>query len=807
MPLKSSIRLSRFARAVAVFLALLGAGSLTPAQAKVKLVVWGLQTSDETKGLDAQVAEFERRHPDIDVSLLSMGAGGMDPQKLMTSIAGNVPPDVINQDRFTIGDWASRDTFTPLNDLLKTDPGPIRQEDYYNSCWQEAVYKGKVYAIPSGTDDRALYYNKKLFREAGLDPNKPPRTWEELERDAIKLTKKTPDGFYKSIGFIPNYGNSWLYLYSWQNGGDFMDSTGRICTLANPRTEGALDYMVKVYDDLGGAEKVNAFQAGFQGDALDPFFIDKVAMKIDGNWVLNNIARYAPDLDFGVVPAPVPAARLAGKPPFKGKPPYITWSGGFSLAIPRGARHTKEAWEFIKWMNTPESWLIADRAQKAYNLSKGRPYVPDLSANKKINAAVFAELAPRNPKLRDGLKLFLDMMPLARFRPVTFVGQRLWDEHARAFEQATRHKKSSHEALLDGQRVVQQELDKVYNRDKYPLLPWTAPVIVVSLGILALLITIFIQFKRQGPIGRMARREALAGYLFASPWIFGFLVFTLGPILVSAVLSFCDYDVLHPARYVGLQNYRWMVSSTDDWPIVLKSMQNVAYLSLVSIPLTMAVGLAIAILLNAKVKGMNWYRTVYYLPSIVPVVASALLWIWILNPEYGLINDAFRATLGSWFGLEAPKWLASEAWSKPSLILVGLWGAGSGMILWLAGLQGVPQALYEAAQLDGANAWKQFLNVTLPMISPYILFNLIIGTIGVLQMFDQVYIMTGTPYGGPADSTMVPVPLLFRNGFQYFKMGYASALAWFLFAFILALSLFQLASSKYWVHYEAEKGK
>jgi multiple sugar transport system permease protein len=265
--------------------------------------------------------------------------------------------------------------------------------------------------------------------------------------------------------------------------------------------------------------------------------------------------------------------------------------------------------------------------------------------------------------------------------------------------------------------------------------------------------------------------------------------------------------VLHPARWVGIQNYHWLTSPTDDWPIVSKSIYNVAYLALVSIPLTMAVGLAIAMLLNAKVKGMNWYRTVYYLPSIVPVVAGAVLWIWILNPEYGLINAAWRSTLGAWFGVEAPKWLTSEIWSKPALILLSLWGAGSGMILWLAGLQGVPQALYEAAQLDGANAWQQFRNVTLPMISPYIFFNLIIGTIGVLQMFDQVYIMTGDPYGGPADSTMVPVPLLFKNGFQYFKMGYASALAWMLFGIILILSLIQLRLSNRWVHYEAEKGK
>ncbi len=786
-----------------LLLALLGFAA--PSHAKTRLVVWGLQSSEETKGLDAQVAEFERRNPDIDVSLLSMGAGGMDPQKLMTSIAGNVPPDVINQDRFTIGDWASRDTFRALDDLLRANPGPIRPQDYYRACWQEAVYKGHVYAIPSGTDDRALFYNKTLFREAGLDPNRPPRTWEELAADAVKLTQKNPDGSFRSIGFIPNYGNSWLYLYSWQNGGEFMDPTGRVCTLANPRTESALAFMTRVYDSLGGVEKVNAYQAGFQGNELDPFLTNKIAMKVDGSWVLSNIARYAPDLNFAVAPAPVPAARLAGKPPFKGQDPYITWAGGFSLAIPRGAHHIQEAWRFIQWMNTVESNLIASAAQRRYNFSKGRPYVPSLSANQKINAAVFAQFAPKSQALRDSLKLFIDMMPSAKFRPVTFVGQRLWDEHVRAFEQATRHKKTPHEALVDGQRVVQKELNKVYERGNNPLLPaWALPS-AVALGFALLAGFILIAFRREGKMGRLAKKEALAGYMFALPWIAGFLIFTLGPILVSAVLSFCDYDVLHAPRFVGTQNYQYLVSPADDWPIVAKSLWNTLYLAAFRLPLGIALGLAIAMLLNAKVKGMTWYRTVYYLPSIVPLVAGAILWVWILNPEYGLINAAWRLTLQPWLGIEAPKWLASEVWSKPSLILLGLWGAGGGMILWLAGLQGVPQSLYEAAQLDGANAWSQFRNVTLPMISPYIFFNLIIGTIGVVQAFEEVYIMTGDPYGGPADSTMMPVPLLFRNGFQYFKMGFASSLAWLLFGIILVLSLVQLRFSSRWVHYEGDK--
>jgi multiple sugar transport system permease protein len=178
--------------------------------------------------------------------------------------------------------------------------------------------------------------------------------------------------------------------------------------------------------------------------------------------------------------------------------------------------------------------------------------------------------------------------------------------------------------------------------------------------------------------------------------------------------------------------------------------------------------------------------------------------MWVLNAGYGIINAAWKSTLTHWFGLAPPGWLSSEVWSKPALILMGLWGAGGGMILWLAGLQGIPQHLYEAAELDGANRWQKFRHLTLPMLTPYMFFSLIMDTIGALQTFDQVYVMTK---GGPVDSTLTPVLYLFNNAFTYFKMGYASALAWILFAIILALTMAQLKLAPRWVHYESEKGK
>ena len=770
-------------------------------------------------------------HPEIEVSVLSMGAGGMNPQKLMTAIVGNVPPDVIHQDRFTIGDWAARDTFRSLDDFVARDrdkPRGVREEDYYAACWKEANYTDPVtgrkgiFAVPYGTDDRLLFYNKSLFKAGGIVDSKgeakPPQTWDELLADEQKLTKLNSDGTFDRIGFIPNYGNAWLYIYSWQNNGEFMTPNGRTCIMNDALNVEALDYMVKIYDALGGVGKVDAFQSGFQGNELDPFLTGKVAMKIDGNWVLNSIARYGPDLDFGVVPAPVPADRLNHVGRFKDeKDTFVTWAGGFSFAIPRGSKHPNEAWEFIKWMTSPEAAVIDAGAQKAYNESKKRPFVPSISANRKTNAAVFAKFAPKTSNFKASLDLFVSMMDHARFRPVTFVGQRLWDEHVRAFDSATHHttqfpgmapREAAQKSMDAGTVVVQRELDKVFDKDRFPPLNPTVPLALIWISALVGIGLATWRLVSVLRLRRLAREEAVAGFVFIAPWLFGFIALTAGPILASIFLSFCDYDVLHPARWVGLNNYSELLGRDHEY--LQKAMTNVTYTAAIGIPLGMTTSLAVAMLLNAKVKGMAFYRTFFYLPSIVPVVASAVLWTWVLNgdPNRGLLNSAWKATIGVWFHIAPPGWFGSAEWSKPGLILQGLWGAGAGMILWLAGLQGISVALYEAADLDGASAWNKFRHVTLPMLSPYIFFNFIMGTIGALQEFDRVYVLSGGDASrpvGPVDSLLMPVIYLFKNAFQYFKMGYASAIAWILFIIILALTVVQLKLAPRWVHYEAEQ--
>lgn len=297
--------------------------------------------------------------------------------------------------------------------------------------------------------------------------------------------------------------------------------------------------------------------------------------------------------------------------------------------------------------------------------------------------------------------------------------------------------------------------------------------------------------------GTLRRREALDGVLFAAPAIIGLAVFILGPVVASLFFSMTEYNIVQPAAWAGLDNYVRMMSEELFWT----SLYNTAYYSILSVPLSLVFALAVAMLLNQKVKGQTIFRTIFYLPSLVSGVAVAIIWMWIFNPFYGLLNIALEQV-----GIIGPLWLQSAVWSKPALVIMHVWsGTGSAMIIFLAALQGVPEELYEAARIDGAGSWKKFRYVTLPMISPVTFFNLIMGVISGFQVFTQAYVMT---QGGPLNSTLFYVLYLYRHAFIYFEMGYASALSWVLLLITVAFTALIFRSSNAWVFYSGEmKGR
>lgn len=291
------------------------------------------------------------------------------------------------------------------------------------------------------------------------------------------------------------------------------------------------------------------------------------------------------------------------------------------------------------------------------------------------------------------------------------------------------------------------------------------------------------------------RRDQINGLLFAAPWLIGFTVFIAYPIAASLYYSFCSYDAIRSPRWIGIQNYRILFTQDE---LFWKSLWNTLYMAVFGLPLSLVAALAIALLLNQKLRGIAFYRTLYFLPSITPVVASSILWLWILNPQIGLVNVALH-NIGI---IHTPNWLSDPAWAKPALILMGLWSVGGGMVIYLASLQDVPTALMEAAALDGANKLQQFRHVTLPAISPVVLFNLIMGLIGTFQYFTQAYVMTN---GGPEDSTMFYALHMFNRAFLDFDMGYASAMAWTLFVITLLCAIIVFRTSARWVYYAGEQ--
>ncbi len=296
---------------------------------------------------------------------------------------------------------------------------------------------------------------------------------------------------------------------------------------------------------------------------------------------------------------------------------------------------------------------------------------------------------------------------------------------------------------------------------------------------------------------KLARREAIEGYLFISPWIFGFLVFIAGPLIASILLSFSRWDIVTPSKLIGIKNYGELFTKDE---LFRQSLKVTIIYTVFSVPLRLAFALFVAVFLNRKIRALSYFRTVIYMPEVVSGVALAIMWLWIFNPEFGVLNS-----LLSKIGIQGPAWIFSITWALPSFILMSIWKIGGTMVIYLAGLQGIPTQLYEAAEIDGANEWHKFWKVTLPMLSPVIFFTLIINMIGSFQIFAESFVMTK---GGPGNATLFYVLYLYRNAFEYFRMGYASALAWILFLVILVFTLLIFRSSAWWVYYEAEtKGR
>lgn len=746
----------------------------SPSRAHETIVFWYGATQDERAAYERMISDFERANPDVRVNAMLVPMGYIE-RKLILSVAGGVPPDVVRFYAHLGGELMSRGGLENLDKLVHRDKFDLK--NFYNVGLSQNTYSGKLYGIPWILSPNALFYNKKAFREAGLDPNKPPRTWAELERYALKLTKRDANGVLQRVGyadFLYNPNNFALYL--WQSGGELLAQDGLTPRFNDVKGIAALAWMKSFLErEAGGVKQLQTFAANFKGATQDPFGQGAVAMRIDSPFRIPDLKKYFPDLDYGVAPIPYnkeSAAEVVGN----------------SLVIPKGSKHIEAAWRFIKFASSKE---------QVSNVCKAGGRIPA-----RISAARSPEFYG-DPRMR----AFIDQIPNGRSIPIVPGWQEVADTLARNVEKALKGQMGVEFALNAAARSSGKILAKASeDMSKFPPLPWMS-IGAAAFVILALTCTgMALYVRKQTAHSAVERREAKQFYLFAAPWIVGFIVFTFGATMASLVISFSKWDALSPAYFVGLRNYADLFTADGRF---YKALGVTFYYAVFSIPLAIIGGLAVSVLLNQKVLGIRIFRTIYYLPVVISGVATSVLWQFIFNPSSGLLNRLLTLNIVpgiqngvfAWKPMWAnpPGWLLDPNWAMPAFIIMGVWGVGGAMIVYLAALQGVPEELYEAARIDGAGPWKSFRHVTLPLLTPAIFYQLVVGTMYALQMFTQAYIMTG---GGPEDSTLFYALYLFKNAFEWMKMGYASAMAWVLFIVVLIITLIHLKGASRWVYYE-----
>jgi ABC-type sugar transport system permease subunit/ABC-type glycerol-3-phosphate transport system substrate-binding protein len=743
------------------------AAPAAPAEGRVHVKYWEKWTGFEKEAMQALVDDFNRSQSRIWVDYLSVSAVN---QKTLVATAGGNPPDLAGVWAQDVFDFADKEALTPLDEWAQGTA--LSRERFLPVYWDLGVYRGRLFGAVSVPALNALHWNKRMFREAGLDPERPPRTLAELDDFAQKLTRQQ-GGRIVQIGFLPSDPPWWPFLWPSFFGGRLWDGGARIL-LDSPENVQAFRW-VQGYAKTYGLSALQNLTAGFGnvGSAQNSFMSQKSAMVLQGVWMSKFIDTYAPSLEWGA--APFPSLR-AGDPP-------VTLVDADMLIIPRGARHAREAFEFIVFLAEQshlEKLCALQRknsplraVSEGFLSQHGNPYIRMFQA---LAASAGAVSTPR-----------LSIWPEYRSEmSATF--QRVWLLQA-----------SPEQALAEAQKRMQRSWERAQRRSA---LPQTPELVWAPFALMGLLVT-FVVVKvlraqarlRSQMAGRRAARSNASlgkGLAFFSPWAIGLLVFTLYPVMSSIVYSFCDYSALSPPRFVGLANFSELLQDK----VFFVALKNTLVYVLFALPLGLLASFSLALLLDSNVRGKSLYRTLVFLPSLTPVVASSMVWLWIFNAQYGLLNFVLGKLS---FGLIPPvAWLNNPRTALPALIFMSVWGVGHTVVVLLAAMQDVPTAVYEAADIDGANLWHKVRHITIPLISPVLQFNAIMGIIGGLQVFSQPYIMTG---GGPARATLTYAMRLYESAFTFLRMGYAAAMAWILFLIILALTVLAVRVGKSRVHY------
>jgi multiple sugar transport system substrate-binding protein len=768
----------RFAQTRLVFLLFLLVCLAPPARAdtrpdrvndRVRVVYWEKWTGSEKAAMQSVVDDFNASQSEIFVDLVSMSSIRA---KTLIATAGGNPPDLAGlQDDYVL-DFADKNALLPLDQMAKGTG--VAADRYIPVYWDMGVYHGHLWAVPTTPVVIGLFWNKDLFRQAGLDPEEPPRTIAELDAYAKKLTRRDASGELSVMGFLPSEPNYWPYAWGYLFGGRLWDGGVKL-SADSPENIRAYSW-VQSYAKQYGIQALQTMRSSF-GPLASPqnsFTSGKVAMELQGIWMSNLIATYNPSMHWGA----------AAFPSANGEP--VAFAMSDLLAIPRGARHPKEAFAFIEYLSRqgPVEKVCAAHGKNSPLRETSTAFLRD---HQNPYIATFQDLA-RSPHT-------------LRF-PFLGIWRQYREEIVNAFERIWLLKATPEEALRDAQVRAQGTLDGERdtdgNSDEPPTsgwLRWTPPILCVAIGgvVMALIARERKKLHRVAPLAKSSRALA-RGLLFCSPWLVGLSVFILYPIASSFVYSLCDYSVLTEPRFVGLSNYSRLFGDELFWV----ALRNTAIYAAFALPLGLFVSFSVALLLSSNVRGAGIYRTLVFVPSLTPLVASAMVWLWIFNSKFGVLNHLLsKLTFGF---IQKVPWLSDARYAMPSLVMMSLWGVGHTVVVMSAAMQEVPASVYEAADIDGAGFFSKVRHITIPMISPVLYFNSILGVIGVLQVFAIPYIMTN---GGPARSTYFYAMYLYDNAFSFLKMGYACAMAWILFLLILGLTAIAVRAGRTRVHYTA----
>jgi multiple sugar transport system permease protein len=725
------------------------------AQGRVVLRVSNWADYRELPPEEEIIKEFMRLHPDVDVQLEPITTPDYQ-QKILTGVVSGSPPDVFLLDSGIMPAFMNKGVL--LNFMPYIRKHRIDLEQFFPNVLAIALRRDEhgdsaLYALPKDFTPLVMYYNKKLFDREHLPYPKSGWTWDEYLDLSMKLTRDL-DGDGQSDQFGTIFVNLSYYWapFLWQVGGDVLSSDGTQASgfFNSPKTEYALQHLIDLRAKHRVAPAIGPHaQVLRTGVARGLFTSGKIGMIVNGHWALQQYKPYieSGEIDIGVVPLPV----LPG-----GKKANVMYESGY--AVPVTTRHPELAVELAAFLTGAYANRIRGKTMLA---------IPSVKT-------VAEEQAKADPY---GLeKVFYNEVAYCR-QPWGSLVERFNEIEQflnDAVDDVTLNGRDIHEAFTEYAKRIDARLEQIRSVGvvKFEPLKGNPEVLRFLFGVLG--VTLLLAVTGIVVSRRKERRSTLSGFGFLLPSALHLTVFLFTPILFAFYLSFHRWDIIVPQKpFVGLQNFSEIFLD----PLFYNALRN-TFLFTLNVPVTMVLALFVAVLLTGKYRGVNFHRTLYFLPSISSLIAIAIVWTWLYNPQFGLANY-----LLGFLGLPPQPWLGSTSTALVSVMIMSVWiGLGYQMVIFIAGLQGIPGELYEASLIDGANAWQRFRRVTLPMLKPTTFFILVTSFIGSFQVFSSIYIMTG---GGPIRSTDVLVYHIYQNAWMNLRMGYASAMSLVLFLIIM----------------------